>query len=101
MNKRDLLRSLLEGSPPYTPAAFFLHFGAGYAAGETAIKRHLDYFHYTDMDFVKIQYELPFPRLADSSLFDLLVRPFDLGLMGEAASIRLAMFTVSPKTSQM
>jgi len=65
MNQRDLLLSLLPPSrpPEYTPAAFFLHFGADYQRGMAAVQRHLDYFRYTGMDFVKIQYEHSFPYL--------------------------------------
>ena len=64
MNKREAVLSLLDPNqePPYVPAAFFLHFGQDYERGQAAIDKHLEYFHYTDMDFVKIQYENPFPR---------------------------------------
>ncbi|MFZ6031353.1 MAG: uroporphyrinogen decarboxylase family protein [Chloroflexota bacterium] len=64
-NKRDLILSLLNTTqaPAYTPAAFFLHFGEAYHRGQAAVDKHLQYFRETDMDFVKIQYELPFPRL--------------------------------------
>ena len=67
MNKRDLMLNLISETdhPLYTPAAFFLHFGAEYHSGQAAIDRHLDYFRYTGMDFVKIQYEKPFPPIAD------------------------------------
>lgn len=63
MNKRDLLLNLIDEhqESPYTPAAFFLHFGEGYQRGQAAIDRHLEYFRYTGMDLVKIQYEHPFP----------------------------------------
>jgi uroporphyrinogen decarboxylase len=47
--------------PPYIPAAFFLHFGPAYQRGQAAVDRHLAYFRQTGMDFVKIQYEHPFP----------------------------------------
>lgn len=65
MNKRDVVLSLLneKRTPPYTPGAFFLHFGPEYERGQAAIDKHLEYFHYTNMDFVKIQYEHPFPHL--------------------------------------
>lgn len=64
MNKRDLLLSLLDpnGKPDTTPAAFFLHFDPACHAGQAAVDKHLEYFHYTGMDFVKIQFELPFPK---------------------------------------
>jgi uroporphyrinogen decarboxylase len=65
LNKRELVLSLLDGSkiPDYIPAAFFLHFDPAYHQGQTAIDKHLEYFHYTGMDFVKIQYEHSFPHL--------------------------------------
>lgn len=45
----------------YVPAAFFLHFDPGFHRGQAAVDRHLEYFRATGMDFVKIQYEHPFP----------------------------------------
>ncbi len=65
MNKRDLLLNLLENNlpVPYIPAAFFLHFDPEYHQGQAAVEKHLEYFHYTGMDFVKIQYERVFPHL--------------------------------------
>jgi uroporphyrinogen decarboxylase len=67
MNKRDAVLSLLDitKTPAYIPAAFFLHFDPAYHRGQAAVDKHLEYFHYTNMDFVKIQYELSFPRLAE------------------------------------
>ena len=65
MNKRDRMLSLLDDSPMpgYVPAAFFLHFPQECHRGQTAVDKHLEYFRYTGMDFVKIQYEFPFPHL--------------------------------------
>ncbi|MDH4089674.1 MAG: hypothetical protein OEV24_04370 [Cyclobacteriaceae bacterium] len=59
VNKRERMLQWLEGKsePGYTPAAFFLHFDAEHKLGAAAAERHLEYFRYTDMDFVKIQYE--------------------------------------------
>lgn len=59
MNKRDVILNLLQGgdNDGYTPAAFFLHFDPQYHRGQAAVDRHLEFFRYTDMDFVKIQYE--------------------------------------------
>jgi uroporphyrinogen decarboxylase len=67
MNKRDAVLSLLDPNqkPPYVPAAFFLHFDPIYHRGQPAVDKHLEYFHYTEMDFLKIQYEHPFPQLPD------------------------------------
>lgn len=67
MNKRDVVFSLLQSDqvPPYTPAAFFLHFDPEFHRGQAAIDKHLEYFHYTGMDFVKIQYENRYPALPE------------------------------------
>jgi uroporphyrinogen decarboxylase len=66
MNKRDTILGLIHDTvmPDYIPAAFFLHFDSAYHQGQAAIDKHLDFFRYTDMDFVKIQYEQPFPTSA-------------------------------------
>lgn len=63
MNKREIVLSLLDESVeiPYTPAGFFIHFDPQFHRGRAAIDKHLEYFHYTGMDFVKIQYENRFP----------------------------------------
>jgi uroporphyrinogen decarboxylase len=50
-------------SPPYVPAAFFLHFPPAFHAGQAAVDKHLEYYRHTGMDFVKIQYERTFPTL--------------------------------------
>jgi uroporphyrinogen decarboxylase len=65
MNKRDLVLSLLDPahSRSYTPAAFFLHFDPACHRGQAAVDKHLEYFRFTGMDFVKIQYEHTFPVL--------------------------------------
>ena len=64
VNKREVVLSLLDDArvPDYVPAAFFIHFPQEYHRGRAAIDKHLAYFRYTGMDFVKIQYESPFPR---------------------------------------
>ncbi|MBW6474914.1 MAG: hypothetical protein K0B14_17440 [Anaerolineaceae bacterium] len=63
MNKRELVLQVLDESKQqtYIPAAFFLHFDAQFHRGQAAIDKHLEYFRYTGMDFVKIQYETVFP----------------------------------------
>jgi uroporphyrinogen decarboxylase len=55
-SKRDLMADVLNASstPNYVPAAFFMHFGV---RGDAHVKAHLDYFHATNMDFVKIQFD--------------------------------------------
>ena len=64
VNKRERMLGWLasQSTPNYTPAAFFLHFGNDYKAGSAAAKRHLEFFRYTDMDFVKIQFEQAYSR---------------------------------------
>lgn len=63
MKKRDLVLQELDGnkSQATIPAAFFLHFDPQFHHGQAAIDKHLEYFRFTDMDFVKIQYETVFP----------------------------------------
>ncbi len=67
MNKREALLALLDDTqqPSYIPAAFFLHFPPAFHAGQAAIEKHIEYFRYTGMDLVKIQYERTFPKMAD------------------------------------
>ena len=64
-NRRDLVLSILDTNGPqtYTPAAFFLHFDPKFHQGQPAIDKHMDFFHQTDMDFVKVQYEHTFPHV--------------------------------------
>jgi uroporphyrinogen decarboxylase len=66
MTKRDTLLSLIhDPTPPdYIPAAFFMHFDQAYHTGPAAIDKHLEFFRATGMDFVKIQYEQPWPASA-------------------------------------
>jgi uroporphyrinogen decarboxylase len=66
MNKRDTMLSLIHDAalPDYIPSAFFLHFDSAYHQGQAAIDKHLEFFRSTGMDFVKIQYEHPFPPSA-------------------------------------
>jgi uroporphyrinogen decarboxylase len=62
MNRRDALTDLIKGgNQVYIPAAFFLHFDRAYHRGQAAVDKHLEYFKYTGMDFVKIQYEHTYP----------------------------------------
>ena len=64
VNKRERMLGWLasQNTPQYTPAAFFLHFGNGYKTGAAAAGRHREFFHYTDMDFLKIQFEQTYSR---------------------------------------
>ena len=67
MNKRDLVLSLLDKDKKQDciPAAFFLHFDKRCHQGQAAVDKHLEFFRYTGMDFVKIQYENVFPPRPD------------------------------------
>jgi uroporphyrinogen decarboxylase len=67
MNKRDAVLSVIDPAqiPTYIPAAFFLHFDKAYHRNQVAVDRHLEFFRYTGMDFVKIQYEHGFPANPD------------------------------------
>jgi uroporphyrinogen decarboxylase len=67
INKRDAMLSLLDSSvkQDYIPAAFFIHFDKVYQKGQPAVDKHMEYFRYTGMDFVKIQFENAFPGRAD------------------------------------
>lgn len=64
-NKRDAMLALLDRSArqDYIPAAFFIHFDPAFHFGPPAVQKHLEYFRYTDMDFVKLQYERVFPPI--------------------------------------
>ena len=66
-NKRDAVLALLEtgARQDYIPAAFFIHFDKAFHFGPPAVQKHLEYFRYTGMDFVKIQYERTFPPIPD------------------------------------
>ena len=63
MNKREIVLSILDQgqSTPYIPAGFFLHFDHQFHRGHAAVRKHIEYFQYTRMDFVKVQYENRFP----------------------------------------
>jgi len=63
MNKRDILLNLIhnKANPEHVPAAFFMHFDDTHHLGLAAIDKHMEYFRYTGMDFVKIQYEQTLP----------------------------------------
>ena len=67
MNKREVVLSLLDSdsSSPTIPAGFFIHFDPKFHRGQAAIQKHLEYFRFTGMDFVKIQYENRFPVLSE------------------------------------
>ncbi len=65
LNKRDRILNLIYETKKqcYIPGAFFMHFGEDHFFGESAINKHLNFFHNADLDFLKIQYEQRFPLL--------------------------------------
>ena len=65
-NKREVMQQFLAGTldKAYVPAAFFMHFGKEARTGDSAINAHLKYFLSTGMDFVKIQFEQGYGRIA-------------------------------------
>ena len=67
MNKQELMLGLLDETKKqeYIPAGFFLHFDPEYQQGQAAVDKHLEFFRYTGMDFVKIQYETRFPHVPE------------------------------------
>src|SRR5207244_3526897 len=64
-NKRDGVLGVLDRGKEheYVPAAFFMHFPPEFHEGQAAVDKHLEFFRYTGMDFVKVQYERKFPRV--------------------------------------
>jgi uroporphyrinogen decarboxylase len=77
INKREVMLGLLDRPSPqtYVPAAFFIHFEESFRLGSAAVEKHLEYFRYTDMDLVKIQYERTFPPITE------IKKPEDWGKM--------------------
>ncbi len=72
MTKREAILAVGEGrTPPYVPAAFFMHFDPSCHEGRAAVEKHIEFFRFTGMDLAKIQYERKFPD--DPSI----VRPSD------------------------
>ena len=66
MNKREIVERFLDTgtTAQYIPAGFFIHFDESHHRGQAAIDKHLEYFNFTGMDFVKVQYENTFPFVA-------------------------------------
>ena len=64
IDKREMMHQLINENKTqeYYPGGFFIHFGEEYKIGTAAINKHLEYFSYTNMDFMKIQYEKTFPK---------------------------------------
>ncbi len=65
IDKREAVLGLLQPgtNQTYIPAGFFLHFDKQFHTGRAAIDKHIEFFRATGMDFVKIQFEVPFPQV--------------------------------------
>jgi uroporphyrinogen decarboxylase len=65
MNKRDQLLDLVHSGTAKgpIPAAFFLHFDPAYHPSRAAVQKHLEFFRFTGMDLVKVQYEQKVPTI--------------------------------------
>ena len=63
INKRERILQVLDQSRPneYVPAAFFLHFEN--KLGRKAVQDHKDFYRSTNMDFVKVFYEIAVPQI--------------------------------------
>lgn len=66
-SKRERVLQVLDQSRPneYVPAAFFLHFEN--KLGRKAVQDHKDFYRATDMDFVKVFYEIVVPHIEINS----------------------------------
>jgi uroporphyrinogen decarboxylase len=62
-SKRERILQVLDQSRPneYVPAAFFLHFEN--KLGRKAVQDHKDFYRATNMDFVKVFYEIAVPKI--------------------------------------
>ena len=62
-SKRERILQVLDQSRPneYVPAAFFLHFEN--KLGRKAVQDHKDFYRATNMDFVKVFYEIAVPTV--------------------------------------
>lgn len=55
MNKRERVLTVLNGqTADRIPASFWHHFGPDQCEGEACVQAHLDYYHETGIDFIKI-----------------------------------------------
>lgn len=69
-SRREKVLSVLDQSHPneYVPAAFFMHFHN--KLGKEAVRDHIDFFRKTNMDIVKVQYEVVAPKVSIRSKED-------------------------------
>ena len=65
--KKGIMDAFVAGTldPSYSPAAFFIHFGNDQKVGDPAVQAHLNYFHESGMDILKVQFEQTVPRIRE------------------------------------
>ena len=63
--KKGIMDAFVAGKldPSYAPAAFFIHFHNDQKVGDPAVQAHLNYFHESGMDILKVQFEQTVPRI--------------------------------------
>ena len=63
--KQGIMDAFVAGTldPSYAPAAFFIHFGSDQKVGDAAVQAHLNYFHASGMDILKVQFEQGVPQI--------------------------------------
>ena len=58
MNKFERVKAAITGMPvDYVPSCYSLHFPKQSAFGEAAVRAHLDFYHETDVDILKVMNE--------------------------------------------
>ena len=63
MNKRERVLAAVSGNvPDRVPCGFWLHFPAGYEAGEASVQMHLDFFEKSGTDLCKVMNENSLPN---------------------------------------
>lgn len=89
-NKYQKMTKLMEKDAwDYVPAAFFCHFDKEFHTGTPAVEKHEEYFAYTDMDFIKIQFEKQFPSINIDSEKDFeRISELNIDFRGELTIIR-------------
>ena len=65
--KKGIMDAFVAGTldPSYAPAAFFIHFHSDQKEGDPAVQAHLNYFHESGMDILKVQFEQGAPRIRE------------------------------------
>ena len=66
-SKKEIMDQFVAGTldPSYAPAAFFIHFHSDQKEGDAAVQAHLNYFHESEMDILKVQFEQGAPRITE------------------------------------